>query len=416
MVFSDISDSNPSLNDQGPRFYKAPVLDRFFSFLIDYLIFSPVVSFFLLTLFQIEVSVWRSSLNRAENFPILVLLGTSYILLFSGLQSFFIYFWKATPGQYFLKLQIKMDSAPGLVFFRIWLRQIGFWFSGLFLGLPWLAILAHPSQQTFYDRLGEASVVSLKEKQNYFSFEIEAKYWRSLLGTFVIFFVFIFAGVGWQQHNRIKTAAYTFAKYKKNDSFCKELKSVDLKERLQTAIALNLVGQLSDECVDKEADFTLWKMHDDELLSLAYYAKSLTESDTVAEKSYLQQACGFKKTEYFGCKVSTAFLKKDLVNFYKTISHDSENQNLLSSVLQYELGLAYNLTSQEEINFKNLKQYDQQNLVKKYLLSEIMQHRLVDLAKPEVKRSVASEQKTTSGKAQTHEEDIKYAQKLINQM
>lgn len=418
MVYSDISDvhSSPPKPNDGPFLFKASVIDRFFSFLLDYLIFAPVVGFFLITFFQDEVAIWKSGQTRAENMPILLLLSATYIFTFSFLQSFFIYFWGGTPGQYFLKLKVKVDTQPGLIFLRILLRQIGFWFSAFALGLPWLAILSHPTQRTFYDRISETGVFSLKQNQKFFSFEVETKYWRSLFATLVIFLFVIFAGYGWQQHNQIKLGAYTFNKTNKKDLLCAQLKPVEIKDRLQTAVALNLVGQLSDDCVDKEAEYVLWTVHDDEMQSLAYYAKSLTESDYADEKRYLQQACQFKNKNFFGCRISSAFLNKGLAGFYADLKGDKSQKDLLEAVLQYELGVVLNKGPEEDDNFKILKKFDKQKIVKKYLLSELLDRRLAQ-SKPAGKtkgRTPASQQPVRPmGYSPA---DVNYAQKLIEQM
>ncbi|MFZ3231562.1 MAG: RDD family protein [Pseudobdellovibrio sp.] len=417
MVYIDISaakiDNNSNLHQS---FYKASVIDRCFSFLIDYLILSPVISFVLLVLFQTEIVMWKSggsaSLSRYENLPILILLGFSYIVLFSLIQSFFIYFFQATPGQHFLKLQTQVDKSSGLVFFRIMLRQVSFWFSCFFLGLPWLAILAHPQQKTFYDRLSEAAVVSLKANQYYYSFEVETKYWRSLLATLVLFVSFLLSASIWLQHGKIKNSAYTFNQLNKERHFCSELKSVELSERLQTAIALNLVGQLSDACVDKEADFALWTMHNDELKSLAYYAKSLTSDDIRQEQKYLQQACDFKGASFFGCTVANAFRTNDLATFYKTLRKTEKKRNFLSSVLQYELGNVLNQTEHYQENFKGMKKFDSLVVVKKYLISEVLGRSQIKSEFKQTRRPAGLEIKNNANE----DGDFEYAQKLIEDL
>ncbi|MBC7467157.1 MAG: RDD family protein [Bdellovibrio sp.] len=427
MVYSDISDvqsfstmgqSNQNSGGQKPTdggaMYKASIVDRFFSFLLDYLIFAPVVSFFLITCFQDEVAIWKSGQTRAENLPILFLLSATYIFTFSFLQSFFIYFWGGSPGQYFLKLRVHVDRQPGLIFIRILVRQVGFWFSALFLGLPWLAVLSHPKQKTFYDRISETSVYSLKQNQKFFSFEVETKYWRSLFATLVIFLFIICAGYGWQQHNQIKLGAYTFNSLNKKDLLCAQLKPVEIKDRLQTAVALNLVGQLSDDCVDKEAEYVLWTVHDDEMQSLAYYAKSLTESDSADEKRYLNQACQFKNKDYFGCRVASAFLNKGLTSLYADLKTDKSQKDLLEVVLQYELGMVLKKGSEEDENFKALRKFDKQRIVKKYLLSELLERRLAANRPIKNKGRMPASQSIKS--TVSNPADFNYAQKLIEQM
>jgi len=417
MVYHDLSEQSVGRQKPERDYFKASIVDRAFSFLLDYIIFSPVVSFFLLTFFQSEVSLWKDQSHRAENLPIFALLALAYVFIFSLLQTVFIYFWGGTPGQFFLKLKVQINPSPGLIFLRLWLRQAAFWSSALFLGIPWFAVLAHPEQKTFYDRLAETVVVSLKRNQKYFSFEVEAKYWRSLMATFSVFFVIMFLGYAWQQHTKIRMAAYTFAQFKQKDYFCPELKSIPQKERLQTAVALNLVGQLSNDCTDREADFVLWKTRDTELQSLAYYAKSLTEDVAVDEDRYLEKACDGDKN-FFGCQIATAFSDEKLSDFYESLKKSKGEKNLLASVLQYEIGVVLDKTQQEDANFKDLKKFDRSRLVKKYLLGELLDRRLknFDALNVAAKNGSGGRSPAAVSDVKRQQNDYKYAQRLIDQM
>lgn len=412
MVYEDISSDQKNLKVKLPltKGYQASVLDRIFSFVLDYLILSPVVSFLILIFFQKEISVWKENSFSPELQAVFILLGIVYILLFSFMQSFFIYFWQATPGQYFLKLKIHNENSTEFLFFRILLRQVGFWLSILFVGFPWLSILSHPQQKTFYDKLSELQVLSGKSQQNYFTFELETKYWQAFVTTFLIFFTVLGIAVGWQQHQKIKLAAYTFEKMKNENFFCEELKSVQITDRLQTVIALNLVSQISDTCVDKEADFVLWKSDNEELRSLAYYAKSLTENESDAEEKYLNQACQIQQNTFLGCQLAQAFLSHNILAFYQKLKTTTAAPTLLTSTLRYELGQAINQIADGKVNFEQLKKFDTQVLVKKYILSEILNRS--DKENPQ-KRSIATEENSEN---KISDEDVAYAQKLIQEM
>ncbi len=413
MVYPDFSNNENGLNANGSapvKVFQASVLDRLFSFLLDYLILSPVVSFLILLFFKKEISVWKQNAYSAELNPTFFLLISAYLVFFSALQSVFAYHWQATPGQYFLKLKLEDQKKTGLLFFRIFFRQIGFWLSILFLGFPWLGVLSHAEQKTFYDKLAEFRVVSLKSDQVYFSFEFESKYWQALSATFMVFGAFLLTAAGWQLHDKIKTATYSFDKLNKQNYFCEGLKSTPLRERLQTVIALNLVGQIADECVDKEADFVLWKSDNTELRSLAYYAKSLTESDYDTEEKYLSQACKGQNKDFLGCKISNAFLKSDMPSLYELLNKTDVSKNLLSSTLRYELSVVLDLPDDQIKNFEAIKKFDSQTLVKKYLLSEILN---TVTAQKERQRSPASnsdEQHIQST------ENLAYAKKILLEM
>lgn len=416
MVFDNFSADNTSSQKKVDHLNlenKASVLDRLFSFLLDYLILSPVVNFLILVFFKVEISVWKEYSYSAELQPTFVLLAFAYIFFFSLLQSLFAYYWLATPGQYFLKLKLQDEKPEGMRFLRLLLRQICFWISVALLGFPWLSVLAHAKQKTFYDRLSEFRVVSLKQNQKYLSFEFETKYWQALVATFMVFISILFLAYGWQQHQNIKSASYTFEKMKKQNYFCNDLKSIQLKDRLQTVIALNLVGQITDECVDREADYVLWKSRDHEQRSLAYYAKSLTEKEFKNEERYLLQACDGDKTKYLGCKLADAFLKDDMKSLYKTLASAEFEKNLMISTLRYELGSVLEKHQDLSKNFQALKKYDTHLAVKRYLLSEILNSKFEKSSQERRPASAAPDEKNLE---EAGNPDLVYARKLLHEM
>ena len=372
MVYHDGSVEN-SL-DNNTKNLPAGMLDRTFSFFLDYVIFAPAVSFLNLLLFQDELAVWKKTGTSLETAPLLVTLALHFVFMFIFFQSVFIYKYGATPGQYFLKIRMQFENSDSLKFLRILLRQLGFWASALAFGIPWLAVMAHVDGKTFYDRLGEMKVISLKSNTLRLSFESEAKYWRSLMATFSVFVFLLFTATAWRNQSEIKTAKYTFEGMKKEKSFCSALKDVPLRDRLQTAIALNLVGQLSDRCFDKEADFVLWKTSDSEQKSLAYYAKSLTETEDAKELQYLAESCVGVSETAFGCRLASAFLDDNLKGLYQHLKKSDSKSTLLTTTLKYELAILESDRLASRQHFKELKAFSDVQPVKKYLISEIIFH------------------------------------------
>lgn len=403
MVFHD-----GSTEDYKKKFQplaSASVLDRVFSFFLDYLILAPLVSFVNLLIFKNEMLVWRNVGSAqgfgAETLPLFVSICAVFILLFSFIQAIFIWKWQATPGQYFLKIKVEVNSKVGLSFLRILIRQISFWLSIVFLGIPFLAIMGHPDGKTFYDRLTETEIKSLKSNPARFTFETESQYWRSLISTLTIFIFFLVVAAGWNTHSNIQKGSYSFMKKQKANYFCSELRAVDIGERLQTVIALNLVGQIEDVCVDKEADFVLWKSADKAQRSLAYYAKSLTEDETEnsQEQAYLQQACAGKLRNHFGCQIATAFQTDTLENFYNKLSASNSTDSLLTSTFKYELSIILNKTDSTAAHFQKLKMHDDLKVVKKYLLSEFV-----------------NQSKATRSPASAASTDVDYMTKLLENL
>ncbi|MBC7740886.1 MAG: RDD family protein [Bdellovibrionaceae bacterium] len=374
MVYQDISNQNSSESNE--KFSAPALLDRFFSVLIDYMVLSPFISFAIYIFFKDAILYWRQNPSAPEQDLLMVIVAISVGFSFCVLQALFIYFWQATPGQYFLKIKIQFEGPAHFIFWRALLRQVGFAISPLFLGLPWLAMLGHTEGKAFYDRLAETRVVSLMSSIDTFSFENEPKYWRSLLATLILFVSFLFAGVLCIQYGKIVHRVASFQKLDQEKFFCEELGEIPITARLQTAVAMNLTNQLSDECLDKEADFALWKMKSGQI-SLAYFAKSLTEPDAESEATYLNQACREEENssfddKTFGCQLAHSFSTQKFNQLYAALSN---RHGLLAKTFKYELGLILKKKSDTFANFQALQEFDSQRLVKKYLLTEMLKEK-----------------------------------------
>lgn len=379
MVFYDISQSSesPSAKKSIVNASAAHIMDRFFSFIIDYFVISPFVLFLLYISFNKGFAFWKANPNAPENDAFLLILGVAYVFYFSFVQSLFIYFWKATPGQFFLKIQTEFSESESLLFLRALLRQLSFWLSFVFLGVPLLGMLTNKARRTFYDRLSDASIVTRKSEKIFFDFEIEFKYWQSLLATLVLFFSFLIFALVWKAYGKVLSHEASFAALDEQKFFCAELKNVKIEERLQMAIGLNLGGQLSDACLDKEADFILWRQRGSEKSassSLAYYAKSLAVDDDLdKEQKYLMQACeGQDVTQYdnlnLGCKIAYSFSTDQTEKLYQNL----DEKIFLTDALKYELGLALGKDADTPSNFAQLSQYNNLKNVKKYQLTEML--------------------------------------------
>lgn len=400
MVYQDISGADSEKNKNS--FTESPnTFDRFFSFLIDYLVLSPFVIFGVYLLFKDGLLFWKLHPEAPEQNSLLFLLVLGYVSLFSLFQAIFITLFQATPGQYYLKIQIQFESNTSLIFLRAFCRQIGFWLSALFLGLPLLAVLFHNQRKTFYERWADCRLVSLKKHNKVFSFELENKYWQSLFATLTLFLTALFISVVWLKYEKIVQRTASFKALEKNNFFCKELKDVQLSGRLSMAVAMNLVGQLSDSCLDKEADFVLWKDKTADI-SLAYYAKSLTEESTEKEKKYLTQACESEKDIVeikklsMGCLLARSFLNAEFEELYAELSNRRE---LLSDTMRYELTDLIDKGEQRDKNYAKLERYDSHKLYKKYLLTEEL------LPEQKNTRSPASDE--TDGENKNHQEQVR---------
>ena len=157
MVFQDINRSF-ELSVQSEKKPSAHLIDRFFSFLIDYLVISPFVLFALYISFTEGFNFLRLNPQAPENNYFILIVSVTYIIYFSLIQSFFINIWSATPGQYFLKIKMDFVQSNSPIFLKAFIRQSSFWLSFVFLGIPLLQMLTNRKRHTFYDRVAGVSI------------------------------------------------------------------------------------------------------------------------------------------------------------------------------------------------------------------------------------------------------------------
>lgn len=313
MVYLNISeDQNPQNVN---KINYAPAFSRFFSAMLDYFILSPVVSFFIVMFFKDSVH-WMSRFSGAQSNILLIQLAVFAILLFTGLQSAFIYFNRATPGQMFLKLYMSFEQKPSNLFFQIWFRQIGFVLSIACLGLPFLAIIYHNKHRTFYDRFGECDVLSLFPVEEslatvdetrpvtaFVIYDTDKKYLSASVSALMCFMSFVFVFSILQSHevvlNKIQVAAQGLSESKK----CIAIENQNQEERLKTVLALNILNLTSDDCALTEADEVFKSMKigshtesESKDVSLAYFVKFYIGQKKVDsglnKEEYLKYACG----------------------------------------------------------------------------------------------------------------------------
>jgi RDD family len=312
MVYFNISEEVKSENQNKIPYAKA--FSRFFSAMLDYFIFAPVVSFFMVMFFRESVQVMSRTSGSQSNL-IIVQLAIFAILLFTGLQTVFIYFHRATPGQSFLKLYTAFEQKPSNLFFQIWFRQIGFVLSLALLGLPFLAIIYHHKHRAFYDRFSECDVLSSVPMEPHLSldearpvsafrvYETDKKYLSASVSAVMCFAAFIFVFSILQAHgvllNKIQVATLNKPEVKK----CFVIENQNQAERLKTALALNILNLTSDDCALSEADSVFNQMkigqadkQDPQDVSLAYFVKyyigQKTAESQINKEEYFKYACG----------------------------------------------------------------------------------------------------------------------------
>ncbi len=297
MVFPDLNDAIFS-HDKHVKNYAGP-FSRFLSALLDYFIFFPVVSFVMTILFRDSVAVISDILVTGEFTSVIVHIFIFYILAFTLLQTLFIYYYGATPGQSFFKIYIHFEEVHSNLFIQVWLRQIGFVVSLFLLGMPYLSVLYHSQRRTFYDRLSECDVLTRASSNEFYLREIDKRYIAAGVSTAICFFSTVAVISLIQSHFITVNQFYASSSRIPSIKKCFDLENQTTEQRMKTALALNVLDIIPDECVISEADALFGKniRKNQQINSLAYYAKYLlAEKSVVSElagdkEKYLEKAC-----------------------------------------------------------------------------------------------------------------------------
>lgn len=382
MVYPDLNEIKYSKKN-----FKPSVPIRILSSVIDYFIFTPVVSFFVIVFFKEGVDLYRDFPQSVDGQFAIALVGFFFLIATTLLQALFIVFHSGTPGQFFLKLEIEFKNKNYPVFLQAWVRQIGFTFSFLMLGVPFLRILSDQNGQGFYEKMTDSEVRSKWpiDQKSYFhpkSIEIDRKFWSASLATLNVFFIALFALVLIKNYNTVLTSPVAYATWKARSKFkeCQEFQKLNASERLRYMIAMNLVGTYSDKCLNQEADFVLWKNFTDDK-SLAYFAKFITSQKNDFEKKYLKQACEIKKSE--GCYWAQVFENS---NFQNLLTHSNYGDNILARVLTYEMNPELAETQKADL-LTQIKTEASFKSVRKYLILESLLERKEDFASSSLQAS-----------------------------
>ena len=166
MVFPDLSAPEVcQKKNVAERTAIAFIADRFLALVLDFLIMSPVVSLLLAGLMKKTKTYFLLDAQSPEGFVaglLIFILGACIVIL---LQSVFMYYWQATPGQFFM--QMRVISYPHyrqrLSFSQCVLRSFCFCASFLLLAIPFLEVLSHPLRRAFHERASDTMVITLKK-------------------------------------------------------------------------------------------------------------------------------------------------------------------------------------------------------------------------------------------------------------
>lgn len=319
MVLRDLSTPDsypPELSKVAYRLPLGPVADRFLAFILDFLILSPVVSFFLATSMRDLKTIQLINSDSDQAVVVWLVFLAGMVALSCFIQTCFLYFWQATPGQKFLQLRVIAFPPRGdddcLTVGQALTRTVGWWGSALFLGVPFLEVVGHPLRRGFHERMSDTLVVSLKQEYSDLPLPEQT---RSVGFAMWVFFVTVFVVGAMFMAKAYKAAlleglgmnkAVAAAENACPASFTPGNKP---EQRLDLAIAMYLADQATDECVSGEAQKVLWGS-DKAAMPLAELAMAVVSEDTAEAASYHAKACESDARDE-ACVISKYLRSKD---------------------------------------------------------------------------------------------------------
>lgn len=294
MVFPDLSAPAAVPNDNHEvAFPIAKPLDRVFAFVLDFLIFYPVLGFLLsgLTL-QLKKSTLVAP-QSWEGMAALALMAVAAGVLVILFQTLFLVLFRGTPGMLFMQLRVRdiNYSDRPLSFNQAFQRSFFWTVSAALLGWPFIEIFGHPLRRHFADRGSDTLVVTFKKD---FDLGPTLRHWNSVQSWMRLFILMgMFLGMA-----LYSTAYKTFLQNAYHKEAGEEAVAMTCLEPdkdsqftvLDRAITLYLADNLSRECLRQEADAVLWGNSLDDR-NLAYFAKFLVSNKDDKIK-YQEKICG----------------------------------------------------------------------------------------------------------------------------
>ncbi|RYZ70058.1 MAG: RDD family protein, partial [Proteobacteria bacterium] len=300
MVLRDLSTPDEHSSKTSERNLRAlpiaPVSDRFVAAVLDFLIFSPIVSFCVATYLRDLKTVLIINSDSDDAGIIWIFFAMCIVALSSIFQAIFLYFWQATPGQKFMQLSVVsfpqwMNRDEELTFAQCLLRPIGWWGSLLMGGIPFLDIVGHPLRRAIHERMSDTAVISLKQQPVDRPLAVETKYISS---TLWLFYGVVFA-IGLTMMAKTYKAALMqgmMGGQAVATATCSEISADKYRgnTRLDIAVSLYLAKEVDNECVFNEAQKMIWTAQG-ETKALAELGMALVSEDAKDIEKYHEKTC-----------------------------------------------------------------------------------------------------------------------------
>lgn len=311
MVIQDISVVESSQKQTGP----APYLDRFFANVIDFLILTPVISLFCGGITN-DLRWTIFSKASGEVYPLMLQYTFVAFALYVLYEVMFVFFHGATPGHRFLYMRVIGQNGQSPPVLAILFRSVFKFQAILLAGIPFVEIALRRDRSTFYDRLSQTQLVSLRKIK---SDEIHPEFRKIILRwthTSIIFFFLMVGLVFYKTVSAPSASSIVATKHKCNDSLGYYLKAY-LSKSKETE---NL--NCSRELVEKAFE----NIHSN--AEMNYLAQFVITPNEDLKASYKNKYC-LSRPDKLICQATSA-----VIDFDKIKPDDEDVLNLLVEMNQ----------------------------------------------------------------------------------
>lgn len=286
MVFPDLSAPEAYVKSApSKRQHIAPVADRAVAFVLDFLIFSPIISLFIAGLMRQSKTYFLINPTSNEGLIALTLSGVLIFFFSVFLQSLFLYFWQATPGQLFLQMRVVSypEYQRRLSFNQCVVRSFFWCFNFALFGIPFMEILSHPKRRALHERSSDTLVVTMKEGAHDVPHVLESRFissWARIAFTMLLAIGFV---------SFFKVYYGLQAGEFKQDPDVKVAACESHMSSMDSAVALYLADGISNSCLSEKVEEVLWSAPSEDV-PYAYLARYLmTEGDE--QEKYFAKVC-----------------------------------------------------------------------------------------------------------------------------
>jgi hypothetical protein len=267
MVFEDISIGNPKPFQWNP----ADPIERFFAFCLDITLLTPIIAF----VCSIHMREMENDIMQGFDSGLWLSLLSTGMFASISLQTFFFYFFSATPGQSMLNLKVQSLENDYMSWGDSFTRSITFHLSGLLLFIPFIEVFTHRIGRCLHDRVSDSIVIQPYPKsQKPLSIpQINNLKMITLLGVFFSLLMFVY--------QISEKAAEPLSLIKNSDSL----------GQLDSFAAKSILLKNFDRETHEKIDQLLWKSKSNPDRDVAYYYRWRASNDKDEKTLLLAQIC-----------------------------------------------------------------------------------------------------------------------------